>query len=627
MIDYDEKEFLWCEKYRPKTVAEMILPQRMKDTFTAIVTSGELSNTILAGGPGLGKCLSGEELITIEISDAVFKTHFSSLTSTSVDVSHDDTVCKSITLSFDTLFFMLGATFEYDDIPIGNIPEMFVRSPDGIRKRINYLMKKSDTKLKLVFDNGTIIHCGEHHIMQSSQGLGFAKDISDCFNALTGNYCHIVNKISSEYGPVYDIAIDDPHLYVTPNGFVHHNTTLAKALCNEMGLDYLLINASESGNIDTIRTTIRAYASTMSFTSKYKVVILDEADYLNACFAGEQKIKVIENGNILEKTILELLGRDEILTISYDFDNEQFISTNATVFETGNRPVYRVTMDDSSEIVCTEDHPFFTETGETAHISGGELFALSVAETYTYKPNMFKIAKIEYVNHQKVYDISVDHPSHNFILANGVLAHNSSSQPALRGFIEEFSRNCRFVFTANYLNRIIEPLRSRCPPIEFSFSKQEKQQMVVEFDHRIKEILKIEQVEFDKKELAQIIIKYFPDFRRIINVLQHHTSQGSLESGVITNINNDAIKELFSYLKDPTQWKEMRKWVVDHHDYDFNMIARSLFEKADEHVKAGSIPQLVLTLAQYDYKQSFCADKELNTVAAMTELMSECEFL
>ena len=484
MIDYDEKEFLWCEKYRPKTVAEMILPQRMKDTFTAIVTSGELSNTILAGGPGLGKCLSGEELITIEISDAVFKTHFSSLTSTSVDVSHDDTVWKSITLSFDTLFFMLGATFEYDDIPIGNIPEMFVRSPDGIRKRINYLMKKSDTKLKLVFDNGTIIHCGEHHIMQSSQGLGFAKDISDCFNALTGNYCHIVNKISSEYGPVYDIAIDDPHLYVTPNGFVHHNTTLAKALCNEMGLDYLLINASENGNIDTIRTTIRAYASTMSFTSKYKVVILDEADYLS-----------------------------------------------------------------------------------------------------------------------------------------------SSAQPALRGFIEEFSRNCRFVFTANYLNRIIEPLRSRCPPIEFSFSKQEKQQMVVEFDHRIKEILKIEQVEFDKKELAQIIIKYFPDFRRIINVLQHHTSQGSLESGVITNINNDAIKELFSYLKDPTQWKEMRKWVVDHHDYDFNMIARSLFEKADEHVKAGSIPQLVLTLAQYDYKQSFCADKELNTVAAMTELMSECEFL
>ena len=316
MINYDEKEFLWCEKYRPKTIAEMILPQRMKESFSAIVDSGELQNGIFSGSAGCGK------------------------------------------------------------------------------------------------------------------------------------------------------------------------TSLAKALCNEMGLDYLLINASESGNIDTIRTTIRAYASTMSFTSKYKVVILDEADYLNA----------------------------------------------------------------------------------------------------------------------------------------------QSSQPALRGFIEEFSKNCRFIFTANYLNRIIEPLRSRCPPIEFTFTKQEKQQMIVEFDHRIKEILKLESVDFDKKELAQIIIKYFPDFRRIINVLQHSTSGGELQSGVVNNINADNIKQLYGYLKDSSQWKNMRKWVVDNQDVDHNLVFRSLYDNADVYVMPGSIPQLVLTLAQYDYKNAFVVDKEISLVAALTEIMSECEF-
>ena len=315
MINYDEKEFLWCEKYRPKVIADMILPQRMKESFTAIVDSGELQNSIFSGGPGLGK------------------------------------------------------------------------------------------------------------------------------------------------------------------------TTLAKALCNEMGLDYLLINASENGNIDTIRTTIRAYASTMSFTSKYKVVILDESDYLSV-----------------------------------------------------------------------------------------------------------------------------------------------AAQPALRGFIEEFSRNCRFVFTANYLNRIIEPLRSRCPPIEFTFTKQEKQQMIVEFDHRIKEILKLENVDFDKKELAQIIIKYFPDFRRIINVLQHATGGGELQAGTVSNINSDNIKLLFSFLKDSGQWKNMRKWVVDNSDIDSNLLFRSLYDNAETYVVPSSIPQLVLTLSQYEYRGAFVADREILIVAALTEIMAQVEF-
>ncbi len=390
---------------------------------------------------------------------------------------------KSVTLPIEKLFYALGAIDAEEDIPIPVIPDLFVRDPFGDRTRINFLVKKTDNKIKLKFGDISI-HCGEKHVMSSSNGLGYAIDINDAYNVITDDYIKVDTKTKTGYGPVYDIAIDDPHLYVTPNGFVHHNTTLAKALCNEMGLDYLLINASENGNIDTIRTTIRAYASTMSFTSKYKVVILDEADYLNA----------------------------------------------------------------------------------------------------------------------------------------------QSAMPALRGFIEEFSKNCRFIFTANYLNRIIEPLRSRCPPLEFTFTKQEKQQMIVEFDHRIKEILKLENVDFDKKELAQIIIKYFPDFRRIINVLQHATGGGELQAGTVNNINSDNIKLLFSYLKDSGQWKNMRKWVVDNSDVDSNLLFRSIYDNAETYVMPSSIPQLVLTLSQYEYRGAFVADKEINTTAALTELMAQCEF-
>lgn len=455
MLNYNEKEFLWCEKYRPKTVAEMILPQRMKEAFTAIVKSGEISNTILAGTPGSGK------------------------------------------------------------------------------------------------------------------------------------------------------------------------TTLAKALCNEMGLDSLLINASESGNIDTIRTTIRAYASTMSFTSKYKVVILDEADYLNACFAANQRIKIIEDAKIIDKNISELCDKP-FTVLSYDFKRRSIISSEATAFESATKEVFQVIMEDNSEMLCTEDHPFFNDVGDSAFISGGEIFRVVLSNNLT---SMLGIRQIKSLGLQPVYDITVNNDIHNFLLYNGVVAHNSSSQPALRGFIEEFSKNCRFIFTANYLNRIIEPLRSRCPPIEFSFTKQEKQQMVIEFDQRIKQILTNENIEFDKKELAQIIIKHFPDFRRIINVLQHHTSKGELSVGVINNINSDNIKELFGYLKNAEKWKDMRRWVVENQDSDFNLIARAIYDKADEYVKPGSIPQLVMTLAQYDYKNAFCVDKEINLVAAMTEIMTDVEFI
>lgn len=530
---------------------------------------------------------------------------------------------RKVTLPIEKLFSILGMDNISNDLPNAVIPDIFVRDPFGDVTRINYLIKKIDNKIKLSFEDGSVVHCGEKHIMQSSMGLGFAKDISDAYNIRFDDYLAIIEKTNTEMGFVFDISINDPHLYVTPNGFVHHNTTLAKALCHEMDLDFILINASENGNIDTIRTTIRSYASTMSFTSKYKVVILDEADFLNACFTADQKIKVIEHKDIVERSIGELCDT-QFTVLSYDFKKRKITANEAHALETTIKEVFKVTMEDKSEITCTRDHPFFNFMGNNATIDDGELFRVILNNGIT---ELLGVESIKSLGFQTVFDVSVHNDLHNFLLANGVVAHNSSSQPALRGFIEEFSKNCRFVFTANFLNRIIEPLRSRCPPIEFSFTKQEKQQMIVEFDQRIKEILRHENVIFDKKELAQIVVKYFPDFRRIINVLQHATSGGELQSGTVSNINSDNIKLLFSFLKDSGQWKNMRKWVVDNSDIDSNLLFRSIYDNAETYIMPSSIPQLVLTLSQYEYRGAFVADHEVNIVAALTEIMAQCEFL
>jgi DNA polymerase III delta prime subunit len=261
-------------------------------------------------------------------------------------------------------------------------------------------------------------------------------------------------------------------------------TTVAKALCNELNVDYLVINASENGNIDTLRTTIRSFASSVSLQQDFKVVILDEADYLNA----------------------------------------------------------------------------------------------------------------------------------------------NSTQPALRNFIEEFSKNCRFIMTANYENRIIDPLKSRCAVITFGIPKEDKQKIVIQLDRRMKKILADEAVEYDPKLLAQIILKFFPDFRKIINELQRNSTSGTLSVAALRGMSEDAINQLFTFLKDPKKWSEMRKWVAENTDSDTSLIIRALYENASKIMQPSSMPQLVLTLAEYDYKGGFVVDKEIHTVAMLTEIMSNSEW-
>ena len=259
-------------------------------------------------------------------------------------------------------------------------------------------------------------------------------------------------------------------------------TTVARALCNELGVDYILINGSEEGNIDTLRTKIKQFASTVSLQGGYKVVILDEADYLNP----------------------------------------------------------------------------------------------------------------------------------------------QSTQPALRGFIEEFSNNCRFILTCNFKNRIIEPLHSRCGVYEFNTTKKDMALLAQSFFERAKYILTQEGVEYDEKSIPPIIVKHAPDWRRIINELQRYAVLGPLV-GTVSVSSSGAFTDLFAHLKDK-DFKKMRSWVVNNIDTDATAIFRGVYDQMNDKVEPSSIPQLVLILADYQYKNAFVADHELNVVACMTEIMANVKF-
>lgn len=260
-------------------------------------------------------------------------------------------------------------------------------------------------------------------------------------------------------------------------------TTVARAICNQLNLDYILINGSEEGNIDTLRTKIKHFASTVSLGGDLKVVILDEADYLNA----------------------------------------------------------------------------------------------------------------------------------------------QSTQPALRGFIEEFSDNCRFILTCNFKNRIIEPLHSRCSIYEFNTSKKDMQKLCADFFVRTIHILDNEGIAVESKdEIANLIMRYAPDWRRVLNELQRSSIGGKLNISMLQSA-SDQYDDLFEHLK-AKDFKKMRKWVSDNMDVDSSVIFRSIYDSMYEKVEPSSIPQLVLYLADYQYKNAFVADHELNIVACMTEIMANVEF-
>tara|TARA_B100001113_G_scaffold177223_1_gene145176 strand:- start:3688 stop:4623 length:936 start_codon:yes stop_codon:yes gene_type:complete len=198
-------------------------------------------------------------------------------------------------------------------------------------------------------------------------------------------------------------------------------------------------------------------------------------------------------------------------------------------------------------------------------------------------------------------------------------------QLLLRATIEEFSSNCRFIFTCNYKNRIIEPLHSRCSVVDFSINGKEKQVLAAQFFKRIQDILTEQKVEAEPKVLVALVQKYFPDFRRTLNELQRYSSIGKIDTGVLAAVTDTKLQDLVGYLKNK-EFTNMKKWVVQNLDSEPTQIMRKLYDSLYNYLQSQSIPEAVLVIGEYQYKAAFVADQEINLVACMTELMMRCQF-
>jgi DNA polymerase III delta prime subunit len=199
------------------------------------------------------------------------------------------------------------------------------------------------------------------------------------------------------------------------------------------------------------------------------------------------------------------------------------------------------------------------------------------------------------------------------------------TQAALRAFIEEFSNNCRFVLTCNFKNRIIQPLHSRCAVVDFKIDSKDKPTIAANFFRRVVDILSKENVTSEKNVLAKVVETHFPDFRRVLNELQRYSVSGTIDAGILANMSDESMKELTGYLKEK-DFSGARKWIGRNTDIESSVLFRRLYDTSADIIEAGSIPQLVLILADYQYKAAFVADSEVNNVAALTEIMANCKF-
>ena len=206
-------------------------------------------------------------------------------------------------------------------------------------------------------------------------------------------------------------------------------------------------------------------------------------------------------------------------------------------------------------------------------------------------------------------------------------ADNTSNdvQLLLRAFIEEFAGNCRFIFTCNYKNKILEPLHSRCAVVDFSIKGKERQSIAAQFFKRLQEILVAEGVESDNKVLVELVNKHFPDWRRVLNECQRYSVSGKIDSGILATFSDVAVNELVKNLK-TKNFAEVRKWIVSNLDTDTTVLLRRIYDSLYDALESNSIPAAVLVLAKYQYQAAFVADQEINMLACLTEIMVECQF-
>ena len=215
--------------------------------------------------------------------------------------------------------------------------------------------------------------------------------------------------------------------------------------------------------------------------------------------------------------------------------------------------------------------------------------------------------------------------SHKIIIVDEADNTTPDVQLLLRASIEEFQKNCRFIFTCNYKNKIIEPLHSRCSVVDFHIKGKEKAQLASAFLKRINSILEQENIEFELKVVAEVIQKHFPDFRRTLNKLQRYASRGKIDTGILAQVSDVKISDLIGYLRD-REFTKMKKWVTSNIDNEPQVIMRKIYDNLYTYLLPKSIPEAVLVIGEYQYKATFVMDQEINLVAFLTELMMRCEF-
>ena len=216
--------------------------------------------------------------------------------------------------------------------------------------------------------------------------------------------------------------------------------------------------------------------------------------------------------------------------------------------------------------------------------------------------------------------------NHKVIIIDEMDNTTQDVQLALRGNIEQYQNNCRFVFTCNYINKIISPIHSRCSVIDFTVPTKEKPALAMNFFERLKHILNTENIKYDEKVLIELINKYFFDWRRLLNEVQRYSISGKIDSGILSEISNSNIKELMTFLKNK-EYSNVQKWIVSNMDKDSNSIMIQFYEESKRFLELPSIPEMVMILAKYMYQSSFCADQEINLLACFTEIMMSCEFI
>ena len=231
-------------------------------------------------------------------------------------------------------------------------------------------------------------------------------------------------------------------------------------------------------------------------------------------------------------------------------------------------------------------------------------------------------------NQAKVFASTVSLTStakHKVIIIDEADNTTHDVQLLLRACIEEFQKNCRFIFTCNYKNKIISPLHSRCSVVDFTLKGKEKATMAGAFFKRTQEILTAENVDFEPKVVAALVKKYFPDFRRTINELQRYSAKGQIDAGVLANGSDVKIQDLVGYLRN-REFTNMKKWVVQNLDNEPTKIMRKVYDSVYDFLSPKSIPEAVLIIGEYQYKSAFVVDHEINLVCFLTEIMMRCEF-